>query len=91
MISQPADPHSQGFIVFYFMYLLARFVGIRKLKRAHKGVMVNVKLDIIKHFNHGKQNKDIMHALNSGSGNAKKKFPYKLMIIAKHFVGTLFF
>ena len=35
-----------------------------KLKRAHKGVTLSVKLDVIKHFPHGEQNKDIVHALN---------------------------
>lgn len=39
--------------------------------RAHKGVMLSVKLDVIKHFSCGEQNKDVVHALNLGSGKDK--------------------
>lgn len=32
-----------------------------KSKRAPKGVMLGVKWDVIKHFDHGEQNKDIIN------------------------------
>lgn len=41
-----------------------------KTKRAHK----DVTLDVIKHFDCGKGNKDIVRVLNLGSGNDKKNF-----------------
>lgn len=40
-----------------------------KPKRAHK----DVTLDVIKLSDYGKGNKDIVHVLNLGSGNDKKK------------------
>lgn len=47
-----------------------------KPKRAHKGVTLGIKLDVIsKHFGHNEQSKDIMPALNFGPGNAKKILP----------------
>lgn len=45
-----------------------------KTKRACKDVTLNVKLNIIKHFDHGEQNRDIVHALSFVSGNTQKIF-----------------
>ena len=38
------------------------------------GVMLSVKLDIVKRVDHGEGNKDIGCVLNFGSGNAQKCF-----------------
>lgn len=53
-----------------------------KPKKAHKGVMLSIKLGIIKYFEHGEQNKVFMcylvgfAGLLFGSENAQKIFPY---------------
>lgn len=46
-----------------------------KMKGAWKGVMLSVKLDVIKHFHGGEPNNNIVCALNLGSEN--QIFPYK--------------
>lgn len=57
--------------------------------------MLSVKLAIIKGFDCGEQNKDNVHALNFGSENAQKIFPFKLIVVAsktfatKVFIGRL--
>lgn len=43
-----------------------------KPKRALKGVMLSIKLDVIKCFDRGGYNKDIVLVLYFGSGNAQK-------------------
>lgn len=53
-----------------------------KLTRAYKGVILSIKLDVIKHFSCGEQNKDIVRALNFGSGKDHIFSAYKLMVIA---------
>lgn len=42
-----------------------------KPKRAREGVTLSVHLDITKHVSCGEGHKDIVHALNSGPGNAQ--------------------
>ena len=44
-----------------------------KPRRPHKAFMLGVKLDSIKHFDCGEQNKDV-HVLKFGSQNAQKIF-----------------
>lgn len=41
-----------------------------KPKRAHKGIVLSVKRDVIKHFDRDERNKDIVCMLNFGFGNA---------------------
>lgn len=45
-----------------------------KPKRALKGVMLSIKLDVIKCFDHGGYNKDVVLMLYFGPGNAQKCF-----------------
>lgn len=45
-----------------------------KPKRALKGVMFSIKLDVIKCFDHGGYNKDVVLMLYFGPGNAQKCF-----------------
>lgn len=47
-----------------------------KTKEACKSFTLNVKLGVIKRFDHGEQNKDIVCALSAGPGNIKKRPAY---------------
>lgn len=57
-----------------------------KPKRAREGVTLSVHLDITKHVSCGEGHKDIVHALNSGPGNAQFFFfPYEVTVTVSSF------
>lgn len=69
-----------------------------KTKGACKSVMPNVKLGIIKHFDQGEQNKDIVWALTAASANiTKRSAEVKLLLcftlfwLSKSFIGMFYF